>query len=259
MFCLKSSNVVNRKLNRLLVWLLSGTPWHAMIDERGFQLNSDDPNGKFFSGLFVRLRWFNRRNTLSFRVQIAHDLEDTFMIVMSLPWLVWFAFSVDIGWLDRIERWLGQFGRAQYGYEVDRKRIQLMWGYSAASDAKQPGWVWRYEWERFNGHPTRVTTAGETTEIVYTQPRAQGYQASVHSMLLIPIRTITRWPVFWKRDKVVEGIEIYVENPPMYPVPDSLYDDGVYRLFVPKVTKVEDAVVAYEMEVMARRSAGTPQ
>lgn len=256
MFFLKTSKVVNRNINRFLIRLLASTPWHAMIDERGFQLNSDDPNGKFFSGLFIRLRWFNWRNTLSFRVQVAHDLEDTLMLVMSLPWLVWFSFSIDIGWLDRIEQWLGQFGRAQFGYELDRERLQLMWCYSSAVDAKRPGWVWRYDWERIHGTPMRFTQTYDESEYLYTQPKGQGYRESIHPMLLIPLRTVTSWPVFWKRDMVVEGIEIHVEEPPMYPVADSLYDEGIYRLFVPKVLVPEEAVVAYRMEVVARRAAG---
>jgi hypothetical protein len=253
-----------RVVNRVLTKVLSSTNWHAFVGDKTSQ---SDYRTLFFGrddagveGQVKRgsLGWSlcNRLNTLKFTLTLRHNEEDTFILQLSLPWLVSLVVSVDVGLLEWIERKVGHYGEARYGVEVDHSGYWLGW--RANEEAAFQTFTKRGFWADLHGAPKVTVTTGASQELVYTQPGDKVFpQTTTHDLLLIPRTTRRSWPRFWKKDELQTGYELYFDQPPPIPARGiarlaNRTTDGIYGTFIEAVSPGE-AISRYREMVLRER------
>lgn len=241
-----------KKINTFLSWLFSRTNAHARINDHGLSIVSDKPKPKHWRAIYLNLRWFSVDNDLSFRWRIAHDAEDTFQLFISFPWVLEFLLSFDIGYRNWIKKIVGEYRAAGYGFEANRAFAAFEWRQDDMDSDYGKGKRWQFDWNAIHGKPKRTITAFDPIQTGFTQPASFGYAQSEHVAMLIYSVSITRWPRFWKRDVVVEGFDVKVDNPPAAP-----NQDDTYAMFF-RVKDNDEAIQAYIAAIEKNRNVTIP-
>lgn len=109
------------------------------------------------------------------------------------------------------------------------------------------------------GKPTITTTTCTPVTREFVMPAFDVYPPSRHAMTLTYRRTVCRWSVFWKRDVVISGFDVSVDDPPLYPTRGlaralGQSHDGIYGLFAKNCETVDQAMKYYVQRVIEARS-----
>lgn len=263
-----------RVVNRGLAQLLKLSDWHAYVAEKGDKSSQSKFRWLRFSrdgevlksgvkpetcqlrrGSFGWL-FCNATNPLALTWTLMHDAEDTVVIHFSLPWLCGFYLTLDIGYLNWIKARVGEYGEARYGFEIDRRGIELEW--CNAEDQRRTVFHWVFGWDQIHGKPVVTTTTSKPVEVMYVQPAGGEFASSSHLIQLIYRTTHWKWPRFWKPDVRVSGFEVALEEPPAIPAKGiaravGRKTDGIYGTFIRDVLGPADAVQRYREMVHAAR------
>ncbi len=108
------------------------------------------------------------------------------------------------------------------------------------------------------GQPSRHYHSAYPTTTTYVHPASHGYPQTEHEIVLTYATRVTKWPRFWIPNRVTEGYEVRVDDPPRYrdpcPDADSSGTTGIYGIFIPNAMTLTDAIGGYVREVSKRRN-----
>lgn len=246
-----SSRFVSRILNGVLRrfgWWTHGSP---DSHRRWFHRESDVRIKNRLQTIAFESAWFRTNFGWAMEFRLRHDSEGTMQLYFSIPFILAHWITLDIGYLDWVERITGQYGARMWGWNINSSAIQFKWGKldDRWGTKVKDGYEFYWSWTNLRGKVTYTKVELEKHVLTFEQPAYKNRPASTHEI------TLTLEDCTWKFANILVPTRrkrywnISLDNPPKFSGKGEnahdCGDDGIYGCACDGNLSIAEAIAHY--------------